>query len=453
MSEASIPGNYFTAGHSLFTFHVSYEDFLRSLYYNLLLSPNGVSFVDHFFISEYFQKEILERGPLRSWIAAGLENGLIRTFVKSGFSGFSSQLANQKKYGARGLPRHSDRLARELDNIPMADPTIIQRNYGEAFNARLSSVLSSDTTAFTSGFSGDHATDLVDFWESRLIKTLRTEGYGRAKEITEESGTSGLRLATLIESARQITTGRGADVHDSVGKLLIDLGNDKERAWQVKPVQRFFKIACDTFNVAMADCIGVAPNSPKLDYDFVAIQGFYKGEGEKPENQIVIHENAKMPDIRVLLAANAQTMLDCREKGEPFFEAFAIWQARQDSESAGYLIEKLRDYCEVICQCFESPSDTDEFSLVVATDKSAKGVVRDNAVAIGSGTTAGLVLEVAGVTGASIVGVTAGILGSAVLGQIKSIVISNRLSELAKARSIRQSTDIRLSLSGDVGAH
>lgn len=35
--DSASRGNYFTAGHSLFSFHVEYEDFLRSLYYNMLL--------------------------------------------------------------------------------------------------------------------------------------------------------------------------------------------------------------------------------------------------------------------------------------------------------------------------------------------------------------------------------------------------------------------------------
>lgn len=443
--------NYFTAGHSLFNFHISYEDFRKSLYYNLLLNPDGLAFVDHFFISEYFQKELLERGTYNSWIAQGLETGLIATHVKPGFSGFGDQLANQRSYGARGLPDQADRLAAELDRLGNARFVTLNRNYGETFDRRLKMLLIADSADFKGGFVGPEGTSLADFWDADLIKRLRIEGYERAKQLTVRSGTSGLRLATYIEAAREILTGTGAGVNDSVGALLGDLRKKPGTAKQADYVARFFKVMCDTFNVAMAECIGAEPNAPKLDHDFVSMQGIGDPATDELPLPEIIAENSKLPRLSVLNACPAHLLLECRAKGEPYFKALRTWQANQDDGSAGHVIEKLRIYTQDICKFYAGEVPADQIRIIIATENSrTRNRVARYALTFGIGIVSGVGVGALGLPAEKLVEAVAAEAAEQTSGDIGSILITNRIAHLIRSRLFESKTELRIGNLGGI---
>ncbi len=439
-------GAYFTAGHSLFNFHVSYKDFVSSLYFNLLFNPGGVSFVDHFFLSDYFENEILERPPLKSWITAGLSEGLITTFVKPGFSGFYDQLQNQLSYGARGLPAHAQELAKHLDGVSFKHLETVERNYGKEFDSRFRSVVHSNAENFVSGFDSSEATDLFEFWESDLVKRLRQEGYERAKEITNNSGTTGLRLATLIEAAREITLGGSGGVSDSVGKLLSDLRSESQHQHLVAPMHRFFKIACDTFNSAMSACIKAPANSPKLDFDFVAIQNLGNNLDDSDGEDIeVIHERTQLPSIAMLQAVNSSMFLKCREHGQDFFDAYKAWQKDQTVGKSGHVVEKLRAYAEKICLEFSQSAQIEDYSIYIATQKKKRRSIGGHALGIGIGAAVGFTVEYSGIEYATGMGAMVGAIVPEIVSEGKAVVITNQLRKFDLARNIRTRSKIRIS--------
>jgi len=431
---------YFTAGHSLFTFHIDYPDFVKSLYYNLLLQPDGIAFCDHSFISDFFGRELLRRPKQKSWMALALQNGLITTFVKPGFSGFRAQLARQREYNARGMPPYGEELAQQLDQLKIREPRVIHRNYGLAFRERLEQIVQSPSSAFISGIDKEWASDLQAFWESDTVKAIRFDDFPAALRLTEESGNTGLQLAKLFQATRYRLFGDYGDVTDNISSLLGRIDDKEER----RTIGRFYKIACDAFNVAMAESIECAPNSPKFDYDFASVQGFnqpmYDKSNDPPD---IIALRLKLPSISVLRQSDAIDLVVARDLGEKvaYFDTFRQWQLHPTEEYAGRVRDALVLYGEALVNEFGGSDMAEELKGLVFNF--GKEDIRQHVIAV----TAGGIAYVT--TGEPLAGLGTFIYSEAAKVS-SSLVLSNSWRILRAKSSADYGAEVRIKPTGDV---
>lgn len=432
-------GPYFSAGHSLFHFHISYDDFLSSLYANLLFNPLPLNFMSHFFYSPYMEREVLLDGVLNSWVRSGLEAGLINVHVNTDFKNFQNLLDRSNEEGARGIARHSAELAKQYDGLSIQHFHMMKGDSLEAFDERLRIVLHSDWTGFIGGATTEEGSDLEDFWTSDIVKRLRFEAYKRAKSITGNIGVPGMRLAAYIRAAREITTGGVGDNSDSVEQLCADLRASPSTASLAPHTYRFFKIVCDTFNVATAQWIGAQPNSAKGDQDFLKLQELGEERPYLSGETFEFSENIRLPSIAKLRSAKGDTLLKCREYGYEYFDRFSEWTRRPDEETTGQLLESLVHYSEVIRSHVEIDEKDDSYRATLISPKELPSQPFRHAIAIGSSFLVGLL------TGEPIVA-----LGAAFGGELNSFIITARLESYLNRRELRRRVNLDATRFGDI---
>ncbi len=200
----------------------------------------------------------------------------------------------------------------------------------------------------------------------------------------------------------------------------------------------------------MAHCINAPANSPKMDFDFVTIQGISRGGASSGDGQDILIEHARLPSIAVLQTVDSIAMLRCREYGDRFFTAYRKWQSDQTSQNAGLMVEQLRSYCERICFEFSQNTESKDYLIYASTSERRQDQIGQHAIGIGSSTTVGTVagsaLEAIGIEGATAAGAATG----AVLGQMKTIFITNQLENFRFERNLRKQSSVRLSTRGDL---
>lgn len=345
--------SYFTAGHTLYQeFHISYDDFQRSLINNLLLQPDGITFCDHFLNGPYVARHMSESPRADSWIESGLRSGLIVPWMKSEDETVVGLLERQLEYGARAIHPKAGYFASRLDEVPWASRRIYKRRYGRAFAARLQRVMVPEIPHLTSGTEIHDVADLSEFWNRPHVRDMRTRDIDTALELTIRSGNDGLQLAKLIQAISMRMCGTTGDSSDTVQTLLDRLSG---KPLIQNDARRFFKIACDTFNVSMAQCVESAPNSPTPDHDFVTIQADlwqeWHDEWRNEAESIVV--SAQWPRFETLAKLSGDQLLIAREKGADFHSAFRRWLGEPNAEHSEVLLTHLVTYGEELVREYE----------------------------------------------------------------------------------------------------
>ena len=234
---------FFTAGSNIFQFDIDFGDFERSLYYNLLLQPEGLAFSDQYFFSTYVLRHLNRYQNSDSWLEGALNEGTIVPFFREQeIRSFQQALSHLKHQGLLGLPGHADYIARRLDAIKCPDPHFWPNwNVGGSLERNLAKYLTANGIPFPTHLSHSDLSDFHGFWNR--TEAFRVDDVLQAKANMSDRGEDGVRVSEIIKSTAERLV-PNAPTPNNVVELLEYLKRIEISPQEIEDTRIFFKLVC-----------------------------------------------------------------------------------------------------------------------------------------------------------------------------------------------------------------
>ena len=437
-------GPYLGASHSLSSFFVSEPEFRANLYWNLLLSPFGISLPLHSMFSPYFSKEVIRPHCSNSWVYTAIEKRLCSVLVHPGFSGFrdSANFRKEPDNKSKGLATNTDidELSQRYSRLErVADLATPRRDYALSFKDNFTKIIRSTSESLTNHLPEQHANEFKRFWNSDVITELKSD----VSDSALKACSVGLTNASLLGEMRLRFLKNTRGTSDTFNDFLDEYAKvDPENG---PLVRRFCAIACDAFNLGMSDSYATPMCRPGASNDFNVVLGALDLPSKGKDDDTSVQLIAELPSSAILFTGTGEQMLRCREKGRDYFSAYETWLTRPNSNSRDKLVSELRWYCQDICLEFGSGANVGEFG------KHLSGIEKYAHDHVGrvSGAVAGGAMEY-GLSGGTAVGAAAGLALESLAEGVAEISIGKPIKSFLRARNIERKSRIFMNIKSHI---